>query len=357
MSERSRRTGRLLLVVAVILVVALLLLLPPTQDLLKKYLIDPFSPQYPEEVRMEIVRTITLDANGGEITSYTVDLPKPISVVADGSYLQRMDQLSVSPNYDHLTDNGSYDTMVWEGGDLVGTFTLTVTMEVTQRLHVWELDETDVLDRSEVPQYYLDNYMGDEWRIIVNDPQIEALREEIVGSETNVYVIAKAIYDWINENVDYYIWTSHDGPLSSLETLLERKGDCDDQSMLFCALARSAGVPAWLQLGAVYSPGSGDMGGHAWVQMFMPTEDGGTNITIDIVNDRFLVWMPNLFCEYTDTGNEDDLYDAYHHIRYSIPESTPPNQRPLYTETWDVVSYEESDETVALEMVIAREDF
>ncbi len=357
MSERSRKVGKTLVVVAVILVVVLLLLLPPTQDLLRKYLVDPFSPQYPEEVHMEFVRTLTLDANGGVITSYTVDLPRPVSIVDDSNHLQKVDRLTVSPPYDHLWDNGTYDSMFWEGEDLYGTFTLTMTMEVTQSLKVWKFDEEKVLDKDAVPLYYQDSYLDDEWRIIVNDPEIEALREDIVGNETNVYLIAKAIYDWIDENVDYYIWNTVDGPLSSLQTLEELKGDCDDQSILFCALARSAGVPAWLQLGAVYSSGNGEMGGHAWVQMFMPTEDGGTNVTIDIVNDKFLVWMPNLFCEYTDNGNADDLYNAYHHVRYSIPDSTPLNHRPLYTETWEMVSYEESEETVTLEMVMTREDF
>jgi transglutaminase-like putative cysteine protease len=344
-------------VVAVILVVVLLLLLPPTQDLLREYLVDPFSPQYPEEVQMEIVRTLTLDADGGEVISYTVDLPRPVSIMDEGAYLQKVDRLSVSPSYHELWDNGTYDTMVWEGEDLYGTFTLTMTIEVTQRIHVWDLDEGSVLEKDDIPQYYQDNYLDDQWKIIVDDPGIEALREDIVGDETNVYLIAKAIYNWIDDNVDYYIWNSPEGPLSSLETLDKLKGDCDDQSILFCALARSAGVPAWLQLGAVYSPGSGEIGGHAWVQMFMPTEDGGTNVTIDIVNDDFLVWMPNLFCEYTDNGDADDLYNAYHHVRYTIPDSTPPNQRPEYTETWVVVSYEESEETVTLEMVMTREEF
>jgi len=356
MSERSRKMGKTLMVVAVILVVVLLLLLPPTQDLLRRYLVDPFSPQYPEEVHMEFVRTLRLDANGGEVASYTIDLPRPVSIVEDGVHLQNLDRLSVSPAYDHLWDNGTYDTMVWEGGGLTGTLTLTISMEVTQRLHAWDLDKDSVLNREDIPQFYLDSYLGDEWRIIVNDPGIEALREDIVGDETNVYLIAKAIYDWIDDNVDYYIWDAPDGPLSSLETLDELKGDCDDQSILFCALARSAGVPAWLQLGAVYSPGSGEMGGHAWVQMFMPTEDGGTNVTIDIVNDKFLVWMPNLFCEYTDNGDADDLFNAYHHVRYSIPSNTPPSQVPEYSETWEVVAYEESEEKVALK-VMTREDF
>ncbi len=357
MSERSRKVGKTLVVVAVILVVVLLLLLPPTQDLLRKYLVDPFSSQYPEEVQMEIIRTLTLDANGGEISSYTIDLPRPESIIDDGSYLQKLDRLTVSPPYNELTDNGTYETMVWEGQDLYGTFTLTMTIEVTQRIQVWDLDEGSVLEKDDVPQYYQDNYLDDQWRIIVNDPRIEALRDDIVGNETNVHLIAKAIYDWIDDNVDYYIWPNTDGPRSSLQTLDDLKGDCDDQSILFCALARSAGVPAWLQLGAVYSPSSGEMGGHAWVQMFMPTEDGGTNVTMDIVNDKFLVWMPNLFCEYTDTGNADDLYNAYHHVRYSVPLSTPDNRMPIYDEHWEVVSYEEGEGTVTLEMVMVREEF
>jgi hypothetical protein len=343
-------------VVAVILVVVLLLLLPPTQDLLREYLVDPFSPQYPEEVQMEIVRTLTLDADGGEVISYTVDLPRPVSIMDEGAYLQKVDRLSVSPSYHELWDNGTYDTMVWEGEDLYGTFTLTMTIEVTQRIHVWDLDEGSVLEKDDIPQYYQDTYLDDQWKIIVDDPGIEALREDIVGDETNVYLIAKAIYNWIDDNVDYYIWNSPEGPLSSLETLDKLKGDCDDQSILFCALARSAGVPAWLQLGAVYSPGSGEIGGHAWVQMFMPTEDGGTNVTIDIVNDDFLVWMPNLFCEYTDNGDADDLFNAYHHVRYSVPLSTPDNRMPIYGEDWEVVSYGESEEKVTLEIVMARED-
>jgi len=353
-SERSRKVGKTLVVVAVILVVVLLLLLPPTQDLLRKFLVDPFSSQVPEEVQMEIVRTLILDANGGEVLSYTIDLPRPTSIVENGVFLQKVDRLTVSPPYDLILDNGTYDTMVWEGEDLFGTFTLTMTIEVTQRIQVWELDEVSVLDKGEIPQYYLDSYLDDQWRIVVNDPEIQALREDIVGNETNVYLIAKAIYDWIDENVDYYIWTGTDGPLSSLETYEELKGDCDDQSILFCALARSAGVPAWLQLGAVYDQREGELGGHAWVQMFMPTENGGTNVTIDMVNDKFLIWMPNLFCEYTDTGDTNDLKNAYYHVRYSFLDSSP---TPEVSEQWEVVSYEESEETVSLEMVMAREEF
>lgn len=350
MSEVIRRAGRTLLVLAVVLLIVLLLLLPPTQDLLRGIFLDPFSPRYPQEVRMEVARTLTLDANGGEVLDYSIRAPKPVSVTSDGVYLQRLQRLSLSPSPDGSLDRGSYETMVWEGKGLTDVFTLRITMEVAQTLKVWELDEKSVLDRGQIPQYYSDRYLGDQWRIVVQDPAIETLRQMIVGDEENVYLIARSIYEWMDSNIDYHIWTGTDGPLTSVETYREGKGDCDDQSILFCALARSAGVPAWLQLGALYDRSTGMMGGHAWVQMFMPTKEGGTNVTIDIVNDRFLVWMPNLLCEYTDTGDPDDLFDAYHHVRYSVPISTPQEQMPVLNEAWEVLEYEEGERTVVLEL-------
>lgn len=350
MSQNSRRAGKVLLVAAVILIVVFLLLLPPTQDLLRRYLVDPFSPHYPEEVRMEIERTMVLDANGGHITEYVIDLPVPQGIHEDGAWLQKVSDLEVSPVFSQYWDNGSYETLVWEGQDLYGELTVRVTLTATQRLHSWDLDQGTVLGRDEVPQPLLDLYLDDEWKIIVDHPDIQQLSEDIVGDEDNVFLIAKAIYGWIDDNLDYYIW-SDDEPLSSLDTLDRGKGDCDDQSILFCALSRAAGVPAWLQLGAVYDRSNENMGGHAWVQMFMPTEDGGTNVTIDMVNDNFLIWMPNLFCEYTDTGLPGDLYDAYHSVRVSYYGATP-----SVTASYEVLDYEESEEKVTLSLMALRED-
>jgi hypothetical protein len=59
--------------------------------------------------------------------------------------------------------------------------------------------------------------------------------------------------------------------------------------------------------------------------------------------------MPNLFCEYTDTGNEGDLSDFYHVISvYYDPSSYDGGEMLKYAEDWDVVSYQESEEKVTL---------
>jgi hypothetical protein len=243
--------------------------------------------------------------------------------------------------------------MLWEGEDLYGTVTVTVTQKVTQTLHRWDLDEGVVQGRDQVPQALIDRYLDDEWQIIVDDPIITDLRQQIVGDETNVYLIARAIYDWMLDHVEYPNQIISGIPKSSLETYADREGDCDDQSILFCALARSAGVPAWLQLGAIYDRSAGTMGGHGWVQMCMPTEAGNVNVTIDIVNRNFLVWMPNLFCEYTDDGNGTALENFYHPISITYdPSSYAPGETPQFISSWDVLSYEESEEKVTLSTVL-----
>jgi len=49
---------------------------------------------------------------------------------------------------------------------------------------------------------------------------------------------------------------------SALAVLETRQGDCNEHSMLFTALARSAGIPARLELGLVYQ--AGRLYYHAW---------------------------------------------------------------------------------------------
>jgi len=351
--EERRGIGKTLVVLAVIIIVVLLLLLPPTQDMLKNLFVDPFSPQYPEQVQMTVTRTVTLDANGGHVTKYTIDVPVAEDTTAGSVKLQDVSAPQVSPSYDELWDNGTYDTMVWTGTDLYGTVTVTVTQDVTQTLYQWDLDENNVLGLTDIPNAIRTAYLGDEWNIIVSDPAITSLSEQIVGDETNVYLIARAIYDWMISNVDYPSVIVSGEPKNSTTTLNDRVGDCDDQSMLFCALVRAAGVPAWLQLGAIYDPDSGTMGGHGWVQMYMPTEDGGEYVTIDIVNEDFLVWMPNLFCEYTDNGNASSLKSYYSTISIYYDPAQP---KPEYSEGWTVTDYQESEEMVTLDAIVATRE-
>jgi hypothetical protein len=127
-------------------------------------------------------------------------------------------------------------------------------------------------------------------------------------------------------------------------------GDCDDQAMLFCSLARASGVPAWIQLGALYDKGQDDWFGHGWVQAYVPLKEGGSEtVAIDTVNRDFMRWMPNRIVEYTDDGNGEHLSDFYYSFNYYYDEgSYPPGQGPSYEEGFISLEHSESLESVTV---------
>ena len=61
---------------------------------------------------------------------------------------------------------------------------------------------------------------------------------------------------------------------SALETLKTRKGDCNEHSTLFIALARAVGIPTRMVTGLVYIKGR--FGYHAWVEV--KGRDGWVNV-------------------------------------------------------------------------------
>lgn len=101
---------------------------------------------------------------------------------------------------------------------------------------------------------------------------LSKLSKEIVGDETNDYLKARKIYEWICKNV---IWTNPD--YSSANSLSEyfaktKRGDCGAKAVLFVTLCRLNGIPARYQGGWMTRPFIGGVGGHSqhgWAQMYI----------------------------------------------------------------------------------------
>lgn len=91
----------------------------------------------------------------------------------------------------------------------------------------------------------------------------------------------KRVGDWVHNEIAYTIADSPSAKLC-LET---RKGDCGPHSTLTIAMLRSAGIPARLVGGVVFTPSfGGSFGQHAWVEVHMG--DAGW-IAIDPTTDEF----------------------------------------------------------------------
>ena len=84
---------------------------------------------------------------------------------------------------------------------------------------------------------------------------------------------ARAIYDWVVDNVEYKKVGSGWGNGDTFWACNERYGNCTDFHSLFIALARSEGIPARFEIGfpVPLDRSEGDIGGyHCWVQFYLP---------------------------------------------------------------------------------------
>lgn len=76
------------------------------------------------------------------------------------------------------------------------------------------------------------------------DGEVKELADQIVAGKTAVYDKAKAIYDWICENMYRDPTTKGCGPGDVCSLLLAPGGKCTDIHSVFVSLCRAAGVPA-----------------------------------------------------------------------------------------------------------------
>ncbi|MDR1220808.1 MAG: IPT/TIG domain-containing protein [Treponema sp.] len=83
------------------------------------------------------------------------------------------------------------------------------------------------------------SYMQSDSLIPSDNPAIAARAAEITGRERNPYIKAQRIYEWIIANIQNQPFDNN-----MLDVLEQKRADSYSASLLFCALARSAGIPA-----------------------------------------------------------------------------------------------------------------
>ena len=98
----------------------------------------------------------------------------------------------------------------------------------------------------------------------VNNTNIQQRADQIVGTETNAYEVARLIVEYVSSYVTYEVTPQRKG---ALETLSSGRGDCDCFSDLVIAISRAVGLPARMDLGWGYQE---NLVGHAWVEFYLP---------------------------------------------------------------------------------------
>ncbi len=326
----SRIVGPLISVVVLILLVALLVT-PYGQSLLQD-LADPASysyREYPKEAEYIVDRTITL--NG--VAEYTLYSPQPynqgnVQVPVQDIVSIQPEIISGSATYT-LEEKwgGGIEWMTWRASAASGAQVIKIRYHVKTHSVLWDIDRETSGNVDQIDDTYKNRYLGDGWKIIPNNRTIRELAAQLTKDEPTVYGKLKAIYDYMDSNFEYETGVTSE-PKNPYDTLIDRRGDCDDQSLLLISLARAVGIPAWLELGILYISTSESWGLHGWAKVMIPTRDGQNGwANIDIVNDQFLFRDPNRITEWEDDGifenGEWHLYNYYYALADYRPGDGP----------------------------------
>ncbi len=97
-------------------------------------------------------------------------------------------------------------------------------------------------------------------------PEIQAKAREIVDEEQDPWQRALLLHDWVFTYLEKEAVMSVP---SALEVLAQRRGDCNEHTVLFAALARALDLPTRIAIGLVWSDELDGFYYHAWPEVHL----------------------------------------------------------------------------------------
>lgn len=112
----------------------------------------------------------------------------------------------------------------------------------------------------------LARWLAPEPLIQSRDPRIAAQARQIIGRERSPSRVAELLTHWVHRSLRRATAEAANVP-SAVRVLHTRRGDCNEATTLFVALARSTGLPARTVAGLLYLDGRFYY--HAWAEVFL----------------------------------------------------------------------------------------
>ena len=197
-------------------------------------------------------------------------------------------------HYDEADEfNNSYDYYKINLSPTGENFEYSAKYQLTLHDMEWDISNLAVNNYNAYlsESWYL-NLTGPEDKFNTADPDLITLSNSICNGLTTINDKAKAIYDWIEENITYSIQHDDNGASSTYDNLI---GDCSDYSSIMITLLRIQGIPARRIVGLAFldkdnvpytNPKTGDsynyvyykttgdhvsnLTQHAWVEYYAP---------------------------------------------------------------------------------------
>lgn len=148
-------------------------------------------------------------------------------------------------------------------------------------------------------------------------PDIVRRALTITAGKTNLLEKAGAVCDWVYGHVEKEMTVSLPSALDVLRTM---KGDCNEHTYLFVALARAAGVPARIRVGVAYRDGAFYY--HAWPAAWM-----GDWVEMEPTWGRWEADATHLALAEGELASQLELLKSVGQLRIAVLEELPPEKR------------------------------
>ena len=149
-----------------------------------------------------------------------------------------------------------------------GSDPLTVRLRVT-------VDRSVSTARAASEEEEVDRFLQENARVKIGHPVLAPMLEEVraVSGPGATPAKARAIFDWVVDNIEYKKVGSGWGNGDTFWACNERYGNCTDFHAMFTSLARTEGIPARFEIGFPIPEdrSEGKIGGyHCWVEFHLP---------------------------------------------------------------------------------------
>jgi len=179
-------------------------------------------------------------------------------------------------------------------------------------------------------QYTSSQIVNNTVYIDANNSGIKTVAENILNqtSSSNSFTLAKELFIWLKNNIDYQVHNGEGGVQTADQTFKIKTGDCDDLSFLYVSLCRSVNLPARFIRGFLVEENNevASAVAHAWAEVFIGG-DLGFNGWLPVecacssddpcvqINQNFGVETANHLRLFEDQGTNESLNVSLSGIR------------------------------------------
>ncbi len=139
-------------------------------------------------------------------------------------------------------------------------------------------------------------------------PEIRALAARIVTGETDARKAAVKLKDWVYRSIAKQPTVSIP---NAVEVLRTKRGDCNEHTVLFNALARAAGIPAKTVVGLAHVRGAFYY--HAWSEVWL-----GEWVSLDSVLDQFPADLAHIKFLEGEIDRQIDLLQLIGNVKIEV---------------------------------------